>query len=257
MQMRRHKEVTCNFDTSRQIDQAVGKERAHMDGGSHGLLHDADGPFAHPCGPLQGRLQRADLLLGRQVVLPPCALCDGQRPEPVDDEEPARGRGNEDPHGDGLGGVVHRVSALFWGIGRWVRGRRGKGCRQTSRQGVDRGTLLFLERFEARRARSACQKKRRASDGPAAVFFLVGKLKRSFGRGELDRVVRKDRRALWREPTLVTRGVLQLVHGGSWFFCRHGSHACKGLLASLTTPTSARFVAGGCRYPPICILSTR
>ena len=46
---------------------------------------------------------------------------------------------------------------------------------------------------------------------------VVGKLKRSFGRGELDRVVRKDRRALWREPTLVTRGVLHLVHGGSWF----------------------------------------
>jgi hypothetical protein len=33
------------------------------------------------------------------------------------------------------------------------------------------------------------------------MFFVVGKLKCSFGHCKLDRVVRKDRRALWREPS--------------------------------------------------------
>ena len=80
---------------------------------------------------------------------------------------------------------------------------------------------------------------------------VVGKLKRSFGRGELDRVVRKDQRALWREPSLVTRGVLQLVHGGSWFVFRH-------VLMLATTPHQVRYgfnLVNYRRQPQRCTLA--
>jgi hypothetical protein len=81
--------------------------------------------------------------------------------------------------------------------------------------------------------------------------YLVGKLKRSFGRGELDRVVRKDRRALWREPTLVSRCALQLVHGGSWFFFRQ-------FFMPATTPNQVRYgldLVNNRRQPQCCTLA--
>jgi hypothetical protein len=51
--------------------------------------------------------------------------------------------------------------------------------------------------------------------------------------GELDRVVRKDRRALWGEPTFVTRGV--------WLLSIVGVGFSSGMILMLaTTPHQVR-----------------